>query len=465
MTVASALLQPQRFARVSVDANLRLMEDVGRLIAVIFEDLANEGPLAQAVVDAAVAMGPRLQHELEARFRTVASALRIRAQAFVTSLEGLGDEFAAASDDPAKALALGTRLLQIVTDALANLTYPKLREGVQFFVDLLENDLGLSAAFIEGQILAFLNDAADRIAALDDGGDAEVRRQRRGCVSTLRRLARFFQSNFHFPGLDVHAVARALPNPLPEGGIDEVVRQVRCALDEFEAAVGSAQAFGEALPGRLANPPSVGAAGVINLPKLSTYAWYPSWLLGDEDLPLIGLSDVKNAAHLIVTIRDSSLEVPKWLREKFSASELQLFFDVTTGTEPTEDQKLVALAVLNKLIQGPLIYDSEHFPSLSLPDDLREQQLKAIDDNHVLLANRRFISHIFRDDLGDASDHSIRNGIFRYFLDLIELPQNQAWPRNQVSVSADGRFIMCGDMPLLTGENLKWQDAPIFSTT
>ena len=110
------------------------------------------------------------------------------------------------------------------------------------------------------------------------------------------------------------------------------------------------------------------------------------------------------------------------------------------------------LAVLNKLIQGPLIYDSERFPSLSLPDDLREQQLKAIDDNDVLLANRRFICHVFQDDLDDA-----RGGFLRWLgrtsLGAID------WPRNQVSVSADGRFIMCGDMPLLTGENLKWQDA------
>src|ERR1044071_10475779 len=104
MTVASALLQPQRFARISADANLRLMEDVGRLIALIFEDLANEGPLVQAVVDAAVAMGPRLQHELEARFRTVASALRIRAQAFATSFQDLGDDIAAIGDDAGKAV-------------------------------------------------------------------------------------------------------------------------------------------------------------------------------------------------------------------------------------------------------------------------------------------------------------------------------------------------------------------------
>ena len=32
-------------------------------------------------------------------------------------------------------------------------------------------------------------------------------------------------------------------------------------------------------------------------------------------------------------------------------------------------------------------------------------------------------------------------------------------------MSADRRFIMCDDMPLLMGENLHWYDAPIFSTS
>src|SRR5262245_27590956 len=206
MSLGSALLQPQRFGRVSTDANESLMEDVGRMIAVLFEDAANDGPVAQAVIDAAIAMGPRLQHELEDRVRNVASKLRIRAQAFVTSLEGLGDEVAAVGDDAGRAITLATRLLTLVADAIDTLTYPGLRERVQFLVDLLEKDLGLSAAFIEGQILAFLNDAADRIIALDDGGDPAVRRRRRGSASTLRRVGRFLQTGFHFPSFDVDAM-------------------------------------------------------------------------------------------------------------------------------------------------------------------------------------------------------------------------------------------------------------------
>lgn len=456
MSLASALLQPQRFGRISADANVRLMEDVGRTIAIMFDDLANEGPMTRAVFEAALAMGPRLQHELEARFRSVASKLRIRAQAFATSFQDLGDDIAAIGDDAGKAVSFITKVLAIITDFVNSLTYPGLRERVQVVVDLLEKDLGLSAAFIEAQIVALLNDAADRIVALDDGGDPAVRRQRGACAATLRRLARFLQSNFHFPGFDVDTITRTLYNLLRDAGVEEIVRQARCALTEFEAAVGSAEALGAALPGPLANPGSVGAQGVIRLSTQSTYCWYPSWLLSDEDLPLLGLSDFNNAARLIVTIRDSNDEVPKWLREQFSAAQLQVFTGAAIGTEPSDEQRLVVLAILNKLIQGPLVYDSGRFPSLNLPDDLGNQQLKAIDDNDVLLANRRFICHVFQSDLHDAHGSFLR-WLGRNTLGVLD------WPRNQVSVSADGRFIMCDDMPLLMGENLKWQDAPIFA--
>src|SRR3954454_550672 len=246
MSLASALLQPQRFGRISADANVRLMEDVGRTIAVMFEDLATDERMARAVFDAAIAMGPRVQHELEARFRNVASNLRIRAQAFVASFQDLGGEIAGIGDDAGKAIALITKLLALLTDALASLSYPGLRERVRFVVDLIEKDLGLSAAFIEGQILAFLNDAAERIVALDNGGDPAVRRQHRACASTLRRLACYLQTNFQFPGFDVDAIARALYNLLRDAGVEEIVRQARCALTEFEVAVASTEALGAA---------------------------------------------------------------------------------------------------------------------------------------------------------------------------------------------------------------------------
>lgn len=462
MTIGSVLVQPQRITRVSADADVRLIDDVGRMIALLVEDAATDGPVAHALLDAAVAVGPRLQQELETRLRTVASSLRIRAQTFVTSLEGFGQDVADIGDDPAKATVLAGRLLTLLGEGLDTLTYPGLRQLVQFVVDLLEKDLGLSAAFIDAQILAFLNDAADRISALDDGGDGAVRRRRRACSATLRRLGRFLQANFRFPGLDVDGLTRLLYNLLQEAGIQEVLRQARCALSEFETAVGGARALGAALPDIGAR--SVGAAALVELSGQPVYGWYPSWLLSDEDLLLLGLSDCKNAAQLIATVRDSSLEVPVFLREKFSPAQLAGLSGVTVGTEPTEEQKLIVLAVLNKVIQGSLIYDSERFPSVTLPDDLREDQLKAIEKNDVLLANRRFICHVFRDELKDASGGFVRwlGGIGRTLVEI--LFGEPAWPRNQVSVSADRRFIMCDDMPLLMGENLNWYDAPIFST-
>jgi hypothetical protein len=468
MSIGSVLVQPQRITRVSVDADARLIDDVTRMIAFLVEDLASEGPLAQALFDAVDAVGPRLQQELETRLRSVVATLRIRAQQFVSSLEGFGNEFGDVGQDPARAMQLAGRLLTMISDGLGTLTYPGLRERVQFVADLLERDLGLSAEFIEAQIAAFLNDIAARIAALDDGGDEKVRRQRRFCAATFRRLARFLQANFHFPGLNVDGLTRALYDLLQQAGIDEVIRQARCALGEFETAVAGASALGAAVPGIGAR--SVGAAALVDLSGQPVYAWYPSWLLADEDLPLLGLSSLKNAARLIVKIRDNPSQPAVCLRELFTAAQLATLASVAEGTEPTEDQKLTVLAVLNKAIQGSLIYDGERFPSIDLPADLLEEQQTAIQKDNVLLANRRFVSHVLSEDLEQfdiSCGSKFLRGLAWFFGRLLPelLFAEPPWPRNVVSVSADRRFIMCGDKPLLTGENLNWYDAPIFSTT
>ena len=468
MTIGSVLVQPQRITRVSVDGDARLIDDVTRMIAFLIEDMANEGPLAQALLDAVEAVGPRLQQELETRMRSVVATLRIRAQQFVSSLEGFGNEFGDVGQDPARAMELAGRLLTTISDGLGTLTYPGLRERVQFVADLLERDLGLSAEFIEAQIAAFLNDIADRITALDDGGNDKVRRQRRVCAATFRRLARFLQANFHFPGLDVDGITRALYELLQQAGITEVIRQARCALSEFETAVAGVGALGAALPDIGAR--SVGAAAIVELSGQPLYAWYPSWLLADEDLPLLGLSSLKNAARLIVKVRDDSSQPAVCLRELFTAAQLASLAGVAEGTEPTEEQKLTVLAVLNKAIQGPLIYDGERFPSMNLSADQLDEQQKAIQKDNVLLANRRFVSHVLKDDLEDFAidcGSKFLRGLAWFFGRL--LPElifaEPPWPRNVVSVSADRRFIMCDDKPLLTGENLNWYDAPIFSTT
>ena len=223
---------------------------------------------------------------------------------------------------------------------------------MQFVVDLLEKDLGLSAAFIDAQILAFLNDAAPIASPRsDDGGDAAVRRQRRVCAATFRSLGRFSPGELRFPGLDVDGLTRLLYNLLQQAGIQEVSATARCALTEFETAPGGARAARRGAP-RRRRPlgrgggarRASGAAQVRAVSELAPVRRRPS---AARPLRL-----QERAAQLIVTIRDSSLEVPVFLREKFTPAQLASFGGVTAGTEPTEEQKLIVLAVLNKVMQG-----------------------------------------------------------------------------------------------------------------
>lgn len=461
MSLASVLVQPQRIVRVQTDPNVRLIDDVTRLVVFLLEDALRDERVARALSDVAIAMGPRLQAEMEQRFRRVADSLRIRAEGVVTALQQLGEEVAGIAEDRSRALAFASRLLTIAKDFVATLTYPGLREKVQLIANLLEQDLGLSAAFVEAQIQALLEDLATRLQALDAGGDAALRRRRRAAASTLRRLGRFLRTNFSFPGFDVDALTRLLYEQTQKARLDEVARQVDCALGDFEAALGSARALGAATSLRglfpaddaRPQPRSVGAAALIDLPGESTYAWYPTWLLSGEDLPLLGFANLKNAAGLIVAVRDGTEAVPVWLRQRFSASQLEALAPVAVGTEPSQEQKLIVLAVLNQALQGSLIYDSERFPGLDLPDELRTFQRDAVTNQAVLEANQRFLLQVFSQHLQGTPTFC------RWVARRFDLPVNQ------VLVSPDRRFVMYGDMPLCMGENLKWNDAPLFSQT
>jgi hypothetical protein len=147
------------------------------------------------------------------------------------------------------------------------------------------------------------------------------------------------------------------------------------------------------------------------------------------------------------------------LRDTFSAAQqatLRAAADAATGTALSREAAVLLAAKLNEIVQGDLFYDGERFEGLTIPAELLELTNEAIGDQNVLLANRRFFEHLFNPYLDKAAG-GVRRWFGRKTLGLVD------WARNQVYVTQDGTTIMCDDMPLLIGENLKWQQAPIFS--
>jgi hypothetical protein len=463
MSLGSIILQPQRFKRPTSSPELALGEDLLRGLAAITEDLVAEGPLGPALARAVNSMGTRIRTQVEARFTAVRDQLRGHVVMALEYLRSLGTD-AAAANDAAAAFKLALRLLNDLQALLEALTLPGLRARAQSVVDILRNDLGLSNAFIKAQLTSLVQDAVQELTALNLTEDAQ-RRRRRQCVRTLRGLQSLIQ-RLEFPELTAEDLARPLFELLQGAGITQVLAQTRCALEELETTTTSAVELGKALSSDAAGGGSVGA-GLAPAVAGSQYSWYASWLLADEDLPLFELDDLEDAVRLTARILEGTESSFVFLRSQFSAAQLTTLTDAVriarAGASDTKrldrNSEILLLAKLNELVQGELIYDSERFPEFEPSEALREATREAIEDQNVLLANRRFFEELFQAEALSQADGGFRRWVGATFLGLLD------WPRHSVYVTADRTTIMCDAAPLLIGANLNWYDAPIFAKT
>ena len=129
MTIASILLQPQRFERPAVDAHTAIAEDAMRVLAILAEDAIAEGPFPGAVERAAGRIGTRMQAQIEPRFAAVRDKLRSRVQGIETYFDVIADQITAI-DSPDDGLALVRRLLDDLTTLVESLSLSGIRSGI-----------------------------------------------------------------------------------------------------------------------------------------------------------------------------------------------------------------------------------------------------------------------------------------------------------------------------------------------
>ena len=91
-----------------------------------------------------------------------------------------------------------------------------------------------------------------------------------------------------------------------------------------------------------------------------------------------------------------------------------------------------------------------------MTDEIRELRDSHVADQTLFLFNRRVLEAAFPNLVEVLSDW------FPRWLERLVLPII-GWPRNQVYVTGDRRFVMCDDKPIHIGTNVNWYDAPIFS--
>ncbi|HEU0220853.1 MAG TPA: hypothetical protein VFR34_01395, partial [Paracoccaceae bacterium] len=354
MALATALLQPQILLRPAPDGEAALIEDVVRLAALFGEDAAAAGPMAAAAEASVFDTGPRIEAQIASRLATAQAKLRVRLGGPRSYLDRLAAD-AAAADDVAGIVALLRRLLGDLKAFVDGFTLPGIRAELEFFKALIETDLGLGPAFLGDVVRAYLEALSARLEGVAPGGDAALARRRRLALAVLARL-RARLAAFSPPGIDIEALARLIDRLLRQSGFAQVLREISCALDGIEASLVAAEAAGTAL--RPA-PLPVGA-GVVPLSDSAEYSWYASWLLNDEDLPLLGISDVNEPRDFVAAIQDAANPLTAHLREQFAPAERAVLDGYTDRTtDPSREVMLTALGVINRTAQRrPILEDA-----------------------------------------------------------------------------------------------------------
>ena len=178
MSLGAALLQPQILENAAPDPAAALIEDFTRLVALMIEDASSQGPVAAEMEPALLTVGQTLAASVAPRRAVAETRLRTRFSDARTFIDGLMAQTNAASGDPEKILALIRRALELAKSAADAATLPAIRAELTFLKALIEDDLGLSAAFLADTVVAYLTEFRRRLAALPDPVDA----------ATLRRL-------------------------------------------------------------------------------------------------------------------------------------------------------------------------------------------------------------------------------------------------------------------------------------
>ncbi|MDW4498765.1 M23 family metallopeptidase [Sulfitobacter sp. D35] len=460
MALGTALLQPFGVGRDAEDPMMALAEDIARLAAIFAEDTLAEGPLAAETQAAAEEVGQTViawftAEDAGGQTRQDRALARIEARlpSVRGFLDGLVGDAGEIADDPSKIIGLIRTFLDLARSAADALTLPAIRAEMEFLKSLVEDDLGLAPHFLSDRIVEYTDVLRRRLRDLPAPIDADQRRRVNLARVTLAR----FGLRAHLlipPGIDTEALARMLHEALRGSPLDEALRQVNCALDGIEASLNAAVAASAAV----STDPQPINAGVASKPDHAEYSYFASYLLREEDLPLVGLDDFDGADDFLTTFRDSDNPVIREIRDALTPVE-SAPLDAFSGGDPEREDLLPIVAGLNRILQsGPVLElgDGDLIPDEDLTDEIRKLRQNYRDDQDLFLLNRRVVEHAFDGDIKRIKIDSTR-AFARWVASTFK------WPHHQVYVTGDRKYVMCDDMPIHIGEDVKWNDAPIFA--
>ena len=138
MSLGNLLLQPQRLQRESHrDPRLQLVQDLLRLMTLLAEDAADDGPLAGVTPKLLNRFVSRIQTRAEEGMEGVYQALKAQFHPLFLYFENLVDESAVLEEDPSRLVELIRNLLAGLKSLLDSLDQSQIRSQLDFFKGLM----------------------------------------------------------------------------------------------------------------------------------------------------------------------------------------------------------------------------------------------------------------------------------------------------------------------------------------
>lgn len=306
--LGSVLVQPQKLRRPVPDADAALARDLLDFAARLSSGAGLGDDLLEAVAGAAQAAAERLRDRVLAGVPAAAPKLTAWAQPAVDFIQSFDPS---SVDGAAAAVDLVKRGLLAFAEMAGSLTFDQIRARVDELLGILKTDFGLSDAFLEEQVWAFVDDVVARLEQAPADATAAERLDRLAMASTLRRLKRRARREFAFPRLDAAVLARKLLDLVRLSGLDAVARKAACIAAGLGEAAGAASAVTRVVPLTALGTGHVGAAASAPFAS-EEYAWYATWLLEHREQFFLvrwwpGEKVRVNAARTRVTMGDQVL--------------------------------------------------------------------------------------------------------------------------------------------------------------
>jgi len=277
MVIGSVLLQPRKVAAPAASGSSALLEDTVALAVRLTWDHAHDGTCMGLIE---TAFGNSLQRLLEGMKNGETAALQkltTWAQPFLDKVGGLGQSLPGSSVRH-ETLESGEALLGLIIDLLNGITTDELAKHLDFVLNVLQGDLGLTNTFIDQQALAIFDEMLTSLRNAPPEKDATVRENRLEIIALIRRIRRQIQGQFAFPQINVDRLAGPLLAQLRTLQYDEFLHRAGLIGTSVKAGLDVVGVVSDAVPFHKGFSGGVGAAAASN----TSHAWYASWVTGCE---------------------------------------------------------------------------------------------------------------------------------------------------------------------------------------